>query len=60
MTVKALIKKVFNWLAYSSKVLVHQGGEHGSMQADVVLELRVLHFDSEATGSPLTVTLSEP
>ena len=30
-----------------------QSTEHGGMQADVVLELRVLPLDSEATGSRL-------
>ena len=37
----------------------HHSGEHGSKQADVVLELRVLQVDSEATGSGLNITLRE-
>lgn len=29
------------------------------MERDVVLELKLLHFDAEATGSQLTFTLNE-
>ena len=54
----------FNWgegLAYSFRGSAHYSHdpEHGGLQADVVLELRVPHLHSEATGSRLTVTLSE-
>ena len=49
------------WLVYSFRgpAHCHHGGEHGSTQADLVLELRVLHLDSEAAGSQLSVTLSD-
>lgn len=42
------IKKTLSrgWLAYSFRdsVLYHHDGEHGSIQADMVLELRLLHL----------------
>ena len=37
----------------------HQDREGDSMQADVVLELRFLHLDSEATGSQPSNTVRE-
>ena len=48
------------WLAYNSRGSVHYyDGEHGGMQADVVLELRLVHLGQKAGGSQLTVTLRE-
>jgi hypothetical protein len=48
MTKATLIKEhIYLWLAYSFRgsVQYHHGGNHGSMQADIVLkELRVLHL----------------
>ena len=42
-------------LWFRDLVHYHHGGKQGSMQADRVLdkELRVLHLDSQATGSGL-------
>ena len=55
MTTATLIKKAFNlgWLAYSFRGSVHYDHEekHGSMQADVVLELRVLHLADNGKSS---------
>jgi hypothetical protein len=45
------------WLAYNFRGLVfyHHGGKHGSMQADMVLELpRVLHLNLKAAMQRLT------
>ena len=58
MTTATLIKKTFNWgglLTVSEVPSIIR--EHGSIQADVVLEQRVLHL--QATGSQLIVTLRE-
>ena len=47
--------------AYSFRGLVdyHHDGEHGSVQADMVLEKELLHTGMQATGSRLNVTLYE-
>lgn len=41
----------------SGSVHYHYSGEHRSMQADVVLQLRILHLDPEATESQPTDTM---
>ena len=59
MTKASLIKENIELgLAYSFRGVVHyhQGGKHGSMQVDMVLEkkLRVLDLDPQATGDCVT------
>jgi hypothetical protein len=59
MTKATLIKENIELgLAYSFRGVVHyhQGGKHGSMQVDMVLEkkLRVLDLDPQATGDCVT------
>jgi hypothetical protein len=52
MTKATLIKaNIVLGLPYSFRGLVnyHQSSKHGSMQADMEKELRVLHLDSKAT-----------
>ena len=55
MTTETLTENTFHlgWLAYSFRGSVHYDheGEHGCVPVDVVLDLRVLHLDSEAAGS---------
>lgn len=46
-------------LSSRASVNGRHGRDHGGGRGDVVLELRVLHLDSEARGSRLTATLSE-
>ena len=63
MTMATLIKEnIYLELAYSSEVqsIIIMVG-HGSILADMVLgkELRASHIDLQATGSELSVTLSE-
>ena len=62
MTMATLKKKTFNWgglitISDYSSVPCHHVSEHGSMQADMLLDLRMLHLGGKRM---LTVTLSEP
>lgn len=63
MTMSTLIKEKYligvASLWFRDSVHCHHGGEHGSIRADVVLELRVLYLDQKAAGSQLIVTLRE-
>lgn len=45
--------------SFRGSVHFHHSGEHSNLYAVVVLELRVLPLDSEATEGLLTVTLSK-
>ena len=58
MTMATLIKdNIYLELAYSFRSSVHYGEEHGSIQADMVLEkeVKALHLDPKAARGNLSI-----